>query len=97
MDKKQYKITVEPTGEEFFCSEDEFLLQAMQRVGCGPIRYGCFGGGCGVCKMRVLSGEIDIQKKMSKAHVSDGEKSQGIVLICCVKPRSNITLGNCDS
>lgn len=96
MGVKQYKITIEPTGEEFFCNDNQFILQAMQKAGCGPIHYGCFGGGCGVCKMRVFSGEFDIAKKMSKAHISDGEKSKGIVLICCVKPRSNITLGNCE-
>ncbi|HJA80420.1 MAG TPA: 2Fe-2S iron-sulfur cluster binding domain-containing protein [Candidatus Mediterraneibacter intestinipullorum] len=87
-----YRITDEATGETFFCRPDESLLAAMRRTGKGPIKMGCFGGGCGVCKVRISDGRYQTFKKMSRAHISPEEEEQSIVLACCVKPLSNITL-----
>lgn len=77
---------------KFACREDEFVLEAMKRAGRGPIYYGCFGGGCGGCKVRVVSGKYSIEKKMSHAHVNEKEQEDGIVLACCIKPRGNLTI-----
>lgn len=87
-----YRITDGATGESFLCHPDESLLAAMRRSGKGPIKTGCFGGGCGVCKVRILDGRYQAFKKMSRAHISPEEDEQNIVLACCVKPLSNITL-----
>jgi len=81
-----YNITVLNTGASFACRKDETVLEAMKRASCGPIHYGCFGGGCGVCKMKVVSGEYQVLKRMSRAHVSEAEQKDGAVLICCIKP-----------
>lgn len=89
---RKYTITVEDTGARFPCGEDESVLEAMKKAGCGPILYGCFGGGCGVCKMRVLSGDYRVFKRMSRAHVSEWEEDEGIALICCIKPRENLKI-----
>ena len=80
------------SGTSFTCLEDEFLLEAMIRARSGPVHYGCFGGGCGICKMRIVSGSYVVDKHMSRAHVSEQEEEDGIALICCVKPRSDLTL-----
>ena len=80
-----YRITDGATGEAFLCHSDENLLAAMRRSGC-------FGGGCGVCKVRISDGRYHVFKKMSRAHISPEEEEQSIVLACCVKPLSNITL-----
>jgi len=87
-----YMITDGETGESFLCHEDESLLAGMRRTGKGPIKFGCFGGGCGVCRVRILKGEYQAFKKMSRAHVSPEDEKQGLVLSCCVKPLSDITL-----
>ena len=95
MDKgagKQYQVHVIETGARFTCREDEFILEAMKRARCGPVHYGCFGGGCGVCKMRIVSGAYFVEKKMSVAHVTIDEQKEGIVLICCVKPRDDMVI-----
>lgn len=96
MERKTHQITVRGIGGQFACGEDEFVLEAMKRSGCGPIYYGCFGGGCGVCKMRVVSGEYCAEKKMSRAHTGEKEQKDGIVLICCIKPRSDLILRGCE-
>lgn len=90
--KKDYLIKVSDTNICFSCKEDEFVLEAMKRSGQGPINYGCFGGGCGICKMKVISGTYAIVKKMSRAHISRQEQDNGIILICCIKPRSNLII-----
>lgn len=92
MEIKQHQIEVCDTDKRFVCGEDEFILGAMRRAGCGPIHYGCFGGGCGICKMQIVSGSYHIEKKMSRAHITDEEQENGIVLICCVKPRGHLTI-----
>jgi len=89
---KQYLVHVIDSDAKFTCREDEFVLEAMQRMGCGPIHNGCFGGGCGVCKMKIVSGEYYIEKKMSVAHVTPEEQKEGIVLICCLKPRGDMKI-----
>ena len=92
MESKEYQIQVEDTGEQFVCKENEVIFEAMKRAGCGPIRYGCFGGGCGICRMKIVSGSYAVVKKMSRTHVTEGEAKNGIVLICCVKPRANLVI-----
>ncbi len=64
----------------------------MRRASAGPIRYGCFGGGCGICKMRIQSGSYTIEKHMSRAHISPLDEQNGIVLLCCIYPLSDLTL-----
>ena len=87
-----YRVTVYETGESFLCAEDEFVLTAMMAARRGPIRYGCCGGGCGVCRMRVVSGSYKLVKRMSRAHVSENDELEGIVLLCCVQPLSDLTV-----
>ena len=89
---KEHQVLVLDTGARFACREDEFLLEAMKRTRSGPIHYGCFGGGCGVCKMKVVSGSYFAEKRMSVAHATHEEQKNGIVLICCVKPREDMVI-----
>lgn len=80
------------TGEQFNCRADESVLSAMRRANAGPVRCGCFGGGCGACKMRVRSGSFRVFKPMSRAHVSLEEEQNGFALLCCIQPASDLTL-----
>lgn len=92
MEQDKYKVEVRDSGVHFFCGPEETLLEAMKRSGCGPIHYGCFGGGCGICKMKIVSGRYSVIKKMSRAHITEDEQAAGIVLICCVKLQSDLTI-----
>ena len=87
-----YHVRMLDSDVRFTCRGNEFVLDAMQRARCGPVHFGCFGGGCGVCKMKIVSGEYHEEKKMSIAHVTPEERKDGIVLLCCVKPRDNLTI-----
>ena len=54
------KVTVEvaQTGESYLCATDESLLKGMLRLGRKGIPVGCVNGGCGVCKVRIVEGQV---------------------------------------
>ncbi|MDR1538932.1 MAG: 2Fe-2S iron-sulfur cluster binding domain-containing protein [Clostridiales bacterium] len=87
-----HSITVLETGACFPCGEDEFVLKAMIHARSGPVHHGCCGGGCGVCRIRIVSGSYEIAKNMSRAHVSETDIVDGIALLCCVQPRSDLVV-----
>ena len=89
---RRHTITVEDSGVNFTCAEDEAVLAMMFHNGKGPLRQGCCGGGCGVCRMKVVSGEWFGFKPMSAAHVSGEDKREGVVLLCCIQPRSDMVI-----
>jgi ferredoxin len=87
-----FTVAVKDTDKTFPCAEDQAVLAAMLHGRTGPVKHGCCGGGCGVCRMRVESGAWFAFKPMSAAHVSEADKKQGIVLLCCVQPRSDLVV-----
>jgi len=89
-------ISLVDTGEDFFCGEDQHLLQGMQNYQIGKamldtIPVGCRGGGCGICRIRILSGEYE-SKKMSRKHITEAEQAAGIVLACRIYPRQDLEI-----
>ena len=56
------------------------LLEGALRSGV-PLNYGCSGGNCGLCKAKIVSGQV----KKTRHHdfvLSEAEKIQGYVLLC---------------
>lgn len=86
-----YKITVENKDDEFDCPPEKSLLSGMEQQAKKAIAVGCRGGGCGYCKIRILSGEYDT-KKMSIKFVTHEEQQQGFALSCRVFPRSDMNI-----
>ena len=84
-------IHVYDTDEDFKCREEEHLLNGMTRLGRKGIPVGCKGGGCGVCKVRILSGDYHV-RKMSRAHVTEEEESQGYALACRCYPKGDLSI-----
>jgi ferredoxin len=87
----KHEITIEDTGEIYPCAVNQTLLQGMEKLGKKGIPVGCRGGGCGVCKVQIISGEYT-KKKMSRACVSELDEADHRVLACRCQPASNITL-----
>ena len=86
-----YTITIEDTGESYRCADYRSVLEGMEALGKKGIPVGCRSGGCGVCKVRITSG--DYQKRvMSREHVSAEEEASGCVLSCRIKPNSDLHL-----
>jgi ferredoxin len=86
-----YTVTIEETGERYRCSEQETLLVGMEKLGKKGIPVGCRGGGCGVCKIEIVSGSYT-KRVMSREYVSEADEAAGRVLACRVRPTSDIVL-----
>ncbi len=75
------QVTVRPSGHEFLVEGRANLLQSGLHSGL-KLNYGCSDGSCGMCKVRVISGEL--VKTQNFAYVlSETEKAQGYTLMCC--------------
>ena len=86
-----YTVLITDTGESYRCSDSRSVLEGMETLGKKGIPVGCRGGGCGVCKVRILSG-CYTKRAMSRDHVSEDEEAHGIVLACRVRPASDLGL-----
>lgn len=85
-----FQVTVQPSGRQFVCNEDETILSAAIRLGVG-LPYGCKNGACGTCKGKLLSGSITHGKHQEKA-LSAAEEESGNALFCCATPHSDIVI-----
>lgn len=88
--KRNYEISL--NHDLFECSEDTDIMHAICAQRIGNKCYGCCGGGCGVCKAEVISGQYQVVSQMSREYVSPAEEAAGIVLLCCIQPRSNVSI-----
>lgn len=86
-----YRIEVRNRHSQFLARPGKTLLVAMELAASQAIAVGCRGGGCGMCKIRVLAGQYD-SKRMSRAHISEQEQADGFALACRVLPRSDLVI-----
>ncbi len=74
------QVTVRPSGREFTVEGRDTLLQAGLRAGL-MLNYGCGNGTCGMCKVRVISGEV-ARTQACDYPMSEAERAQGYTLAC---------------
>lgn len=75
------QVTVHPSGHEFSVEGHADLLQSGLHAGL-KLNYGCGNGSCGMCKVRLISGEV-LKTQHSDYVLSEAEKAQGYILMCC--------------
>ncbi|WP_338452230.1 2Fe-2S iron-sulfur cluster-binding protein [Niallia oryzisoli] len=77
-------------NQSFLCAKECKVVQAareqMVKVPCA-----CVGGGCGICKVKVFSGQYEMDK-YAKSALSDEEASGGYILLCKAHPLSDLQL-----
>jgi CDP-4-dehydro-6-deoxyglucose reductase len=73
-------VTLRPSGNEFFVEGRDSLLQAGLKAGL-KLNYGCGNGTCGLCKARVVSGEV-VRTMPFDYPMSEAERLQGYTLLC---------------
>ena len=85
------QVTLRPSGHQFVVEGHDTLLQAGLRAGL-KLNYGCGNGTCGMCKVRVISGEVTRTIPFDYP-LSEAEKQQGYTLMCAhTAASSEITL-----
>ncbi|WP_434509656.1 2Fe-2S iron-sulfur cluster-binding protein [Desulfitobacterium sp. AusDCA] len=86
-----HRVEQVDSEKSFICKETETLLAGMERAGVAMFPIGCRGGGCGICKVKIIEGEIE-KETMSRTHVTLNEENDGIVLACRVRPKGNVKI-----
>lgn len=70
---------------------DKPLLMALEATGSDAVPIGCRGGGCGICRIQVLSGQYE-RLKMSRTHVSELQETEGYSLACRTIVKGDLTI-----
>ncbi len=83
-------VSLQPSGRDFFIEGNDTLLEAALKAGLA-LNYGCSSGNCGLCKARVISGQV-MRTRHSDYVLSDPEKQQGYTLMCCHTAVSDLTI-----
>ena len=88
-----YKVTLKARNQnfEYDCAPNVTPLRAARDLFI-PFPTGCQRGGCGMCKVKVLSGEYDQELVRSQDALSDEELANGFALACCMTPKSDLDL-----
>jgi ferredoxin len=84
-------VTVRPDGERIPAADGETVLAALGRAGL-RYRIGCRRGGCGICKLQLIAGEVRYEKPVAESVLSDDEKVAGICLSCRAVPITNVLI-----
>jgi ferredoxin len=85
-----YTITLRPSGDTVLCHREETVLSAILRSGA-KIMFGCRGGGCGTCKLRLSSGRV-AHGRCSAAVLPEEEKANGSFLSCQARALGDLTI-----
>jgi CDP-4-dehydro-6-deoxyglucose reductase len=85
-----FQVTVNPSGHQFVCEDDETILAAALRANVG-LPHGCKNGACGACKGKIVTGQTVMGKHQAKT-LTPEEAAQGYALFCCARPLSDVTI-----
>lgn len=86
----KHNISVKNKDTNRACSEDKNLMDSLSKqADLAP--KGCHNGACGVCKIKVHSGEFE-KLKMNRKHITEEEEMNNIVLACKTFPKSDMEI-----
>lgn len=83
-------IKIQPSNHEFWLEGNDSILEAGVHSGLA-LNYGCTSGNCGLCKARVIKGEV----KKTQHHdyvLSEAEKNMNYVLMCSCTAVTDVVL-----
>jgi ferredoxin len=84
-------VTILPDGVLVTADAGENLLRAVTRAGL-RYRYGCRRGGCGICKLTLLVGEVRYERPVADNVLTDEERVDGICLSCRAVPITDVVV-----
>lgn len=64
------------------------ILELSEELGIG-IEFSCRVGTCGLCKVKMTSGEVDMEVQDA---LDDNDRAAGIILACQAKPTSDVVV-----
>ncbi len=85
-----FKVTIQPSRHSFTVASAETLLDAALEQGY-VLPYSCRNGACGVCKGKILQGQVDYGDAQPTT-LTDEERANGMALFCCATPLSDLVI-----
>lgn len=86
----KYDVIVKDKNRSQKCLENKNLMDSLY-VYTDLVPKGCHNGACGVCKIKVHSGEYS-KDKMNRKHISQEEENDNILLACKVFPKGDMDI-----
>jgi ferredoxin-NADP reductase len=83
-----FKVEFTKSGKTIECGPETFVLDAARQAGL-KLPSSCTKGLCGTCKCKLVSGKVDMKHA---GGIRQREIDQGMVLICCSKPLSDLVV-----
>jgi len=84
-------VAVEGHDIEVETRPGEPILGALCRRGYTH-RFGCRRGGCGVCRVRLVSGRVDYPKVVAESVLSTADRRDGFCLSCRAVPVTDVVI-----
>ncbi|MBB2158603.1 2Fe-2S iron-sulfur cluster-binding protein [Gluconacetobacter sacchari] len=84
----EYTVSFTRSRREIVCGTDTPVLSAARAAGM-RLPASCARGMCGTCKCKLLSGTVEMQHD---GGIRQREIDQGMILICCARPTSDLVI-----
>lgn len=85
-----YSVHIESSEHRFTVKQGESVLDAALNQGIA-LPYGCRGGGCGACKGKLVSGNIEYPDGLPDG-LSENDHKNGFALFCKAVPTSDLVI-----
>ncbi|MGN6084608.1 FAD-binding oxidoreductase [Trinickia sp.] len=84
----KFSVTFTKMRRDIECGGHEHVLDAAKRAGV-RLPSSCTQGMCGTCKVKLVSGQVQMSHN---GGIRQREIDQGMVLLCCSKPLSDLVV-----
>jgi ferredoxin len=84
-------VTVDPTGEEIYLPQGQTVLGGLYAAGYA-YTIGCRRGGCGVCKVDLVQGDVTYDHPVADEVLTDEEREVGVCLTCRAVPDTDVSI-----
>jgi len=84
-------LTVQPDGVSVDLAPDETIYEGLRRHGYA-YRIGCRRGGCAICKVDLVAGEVEYNRPVADEVLTDDERAAGTCLSCRAVALTDVTI-----
>jgi ferredoxin len=85
-----YQIYVKNKDTSYVNVAGKNLMDVLG-VRANVVPKGCHNGACGICRVKVLSGEFE-NLEMNRKHITEEDEANNIFLACRLKAKSDMSL-----